>query len=230
MLAAGQERLRHLLGMLIQKNPAVRISPEPAVDKPELVVRKERGQWEVTVNPGAELRVEVVEAGTSEQRRVARFWARNIRQREEVMVRVAEGIMVGRQRQFLAHGPGKVAPCTTSEVGKDVGLHQATVSRAAMGRRIQTPHGIFELRHFFGPALKTVTGGQTSAQAVREHLKQLLKSEGPACSWSDEDLRELLEKRYGVVMRRRTVAKYRKQMGVPVALERKSCDGPRRIG
>ncbi len=213
----GQRPLRNWLEKVMRKNPAVRFTAQTAPDQPELVVRKEGGEWKVTANPDARLNVEAVEAGTSEQRRLARWWAKVIQVREETMVRVAEEIMVERQKQFLAQGPAKVAPCRMSEVAQSVGLHQTTVSRAVMGKSIATPHGVFELKYFFGPALGTVTGEATSAQAVREHMRALLESEGTGRHWSDEKLRKMLEDRYGVVMARRTVAKYREQLGVPAS-------------
>ena len=230
VLQVGQRPLRNWLGKVMQKNPAVRFTAQKAPGQPELVVRNEHGQWKVTANPDARLSVEAVQAGTSEQRRLAQWWAKVIQVREETMVRVAEEIMVERQKQFLEQGPAKVAPCRMSEVAQAVGLHETTVGRAVMGKSIETPHGLFELRYFFGPALGTVTGETTSAQAVREHIRALLKSEGTARHWSDEQLRKLLEYRYGVVMARRTVAKYREQLGVPASQSRKSCIASPEIG
>lgn len=226
VLQAGQRRLRNLLGVVTRNNPAVRFTAQTAADKPELLVHKQGGKWKVIANPEARLNVQAVDAGTSEQRRLARWWAQVIQQRERTIVRVAEAIMLGRQKPFLAHGPAKVAPCTMTEAGEDIGIHQTTVSRAVTGKSIQTPHGVFELRFFFGPALRTATGEQTSAQAVRERLKELFSSEDVAVHCSDEKLRKLLEDRYGIVVGRRTIAKYRKKLRVPVSRVRKSCLGP----
>jgi RNA polymerase sigma-54 factor len=221
VLQATRRQLRNLLAVIIAKNPAVRFTAETAPDKPELAVRKQGGKWKVTANPDAKLNVEAVDAGTSEQRRLARWWARVIQQREETMVRVAEELLVERQKQFLAQGQAEVAPCNMSEVGKGLGVHQTTVSRAVMGKSIETPHGVFELRYFFTPAIQTVTGEPTSAQAVREHLKELLKSTDTPCHWTSDQLRKLLEDRYGVIVARRTVAKYREQLAVLAAQARK---------
>jgi len=105
-------------------------------------------------------------------------------------------------------------PLLQKEVAELIEVHESTVSRATTGKYLHTPRGTFELKHFFSVSIATRDGGSVSATAVRAVLEQLIHDEDPARPLSDQALVEALEAR-GMLLARRTVAKYREQLGIP---------------
>ncbi|MCU0781318.1 MAG: RNA polymerase factor sigma-54 [Akkermansiaceae bacterium] len=139
--------------------------------------------------------------------------------RQETVLAIATKI-VAHQRPFLEHGPAQLRPLTMTALAEEIGMHNTTVSRAVAGKYMLTPHGLLEMRAFFATGFQTRDGGELSNAAVREAIQQLVQREDPAAPLTDEALARALASQ-GVTVARRTVAKYREQLGIlPVKLRR----------
>jgi RNA polymerase sigma-54 factor len=112
------------------------------------------------------------------------------------------------QREFLDQGITHLKPLTMVEVASAVGLHETTISRAVAGKHMQTPQGIFDMKYFFTPGLKTQDGTVVSNKTVKDAIATLVNNEDPSKPLSDQDILEILTQR-GIHLARRTVAKYR---------------------
>ena len=112
-------------------------------------------------------------------------------------------------------------PLVLREIADTLGLHESTVSRVTAQKYMMTPLGIFELKHFFGSHLMMEGGGEASATAIREKIRQLVATEDKRKPYSDSKIAQVLEKD-GLVIARRTVAKYRDILKIPPASLRKS--------
>jgi RNA polymerase sigma-54 factor len=150
----------------------------------------------------------------------ARWFIRNIQQRFDTILRVSRAI-VERQRSFFIHGELAMRPMVQRELADELGVHESTISRVTTAKYMATPRGTFELKYFFGSALGTEAGGNASSTAVRALIKQLIAAEDAAKPLSDGQLSELL-KAQGIDCARRTVAKYREGLRIPIASLRKS--------
>jgi RNA polymerase sigma-54 factor len=141
-------------------------------------------------------------------------------QRKNTLLRVI-GVVVEAQREFFDYGPQALKPLPMTQVADQLGIHVATVSRAVAEKYLQTPRGIVPLRKFFTGGLATDSGEDMSYEAVRGALQEVIESENKSKPLSDEAIVEELKKR-GIEIARRTVAKYRDQLGIPSARLRKS--------
>lgn len=140
---------------------------------------------------------------------------RAIELRQETILAIALKI-VEHQPGFLAEGPRQLRPLTMTRLAEELGMHGATVSRAVAGKYVLTPHGLLEMRAFFASGYQTDDGGELSNTAVREALQQIIRAENPAKPDSDEALAKALAEQ-GINIARRTVAKYREQLGLQPA-------------
>ncbi|MBP0590006.1 RNA polymerase factor sigma-54 [Paraburkholderia sp. LEh10] len=196
---------------------------------PDVIVRNVRNKWVVTVNPAvlprarihrmyAELFAQSAGASRSplaQQLQEARWLIRNAQQRFETIQRVAECI-VAHQKPFFQYGEIALKPLVLRDVAEELGLHESTISRATGNKYMATPRGIFEFKHFFPRELGTESGGTCSAAAVRALLKEMIAAENTHDPLSDVALAKMLADQ-GVLVARRTVAKYRHLMKVPPA-------------
>ena len=207
---------------------------------PDVFVRKVKNRWTAVLNPDVMPRLRVnqsfadvlkkdranksadpVERGKWTTRvQEARWLIRNIQQRFETILRVAQAI-VDRQHNFFTHGEIAMRPLVLREIADTVALHESTISRVTANKYMATPFGIFELKYFFGSHVATETGGAASSTAIRALIKQLIAAEDPKNPLSDSKLAELLGEQ-GIVVARRTVAKYREAMKLPAVALRKS--------
>lgn len=142
-----------------------------------------------------------------------------LEQRRATLYRVTEAI-VQFQREFLHHGSRSLIPLTLREVAAAVGLHESTVSRATAGKYVQTPQGLFPLKYFFSSGVESADGSGVASESVKRMIGDLIAGEDTAAPLSDQVLTEMLGQR-GVRISRRTVAKYREEMGVPSSNKRK---------
>jgi RNA polymerase sigma-54 factor len=143
----------------------------------------------------------------------AKWLIRNIEQRQQTILRIARAI-VDVQREFLDKGVEHIKPLTLQEIADVVGVHEATVSRATRGKYMQTPQGLFELKYFFSPGLKRSDGGDAqSSKSVQSLIKKIIDEESKAKPLSDQKIANLL-KEQGIEIARRTVTKYREQLGI----------------
>lgn len=198
---------------------------------PDVVVRKVRGQWTVNVNSDAypRLRINSLYAqilsrqrgsGLAGQLQEARWLIKNVQQRFDTILRVAQAI-VDRQRQFFDHGEVAMRPLVLREIADILGLHESTVSRVTTQKYMATPRGIFELKYFFGSHVATEAGGACSATAIRALIKQLVGAEDAKKPLSDSQISEVLGQQ-GIVVARRTIAKYRESLNIPPVKLRKT--------
>ncbi len=150
----------------------------------------------------------------------ARWLIRNLRQRFQTIERVAQAI-VERQSRFFSYGAIAMRPLVLREIADTLALHESTISRVTANKYMATPFGVFELRYFFGSHVATEAGGEASSTAIRALIKQLIEAENSTNPLSDNRIAELLAAQ-GMVVARRTVAKYRELMQIPTAALRKS--------
>lgn len=155
-----------------------------------------------------------------EKIRGGRFFIKCIEQRQHTLLNIAREI-VERQRDFFDQGPAHLHPMTMSQVAQAVGVHETTVSRAVSGKYMSTPRGLFELKYFFTSGYTTSKGESVSNESVRQAIAEIIKAEDPRRPLSDQDIVTTLSER-GLPIARRTVAKYREQLGLLPSHLRKS--------
>ncbi len=203
---------------------------------PDLVVEKVEGEYLVFINDANLPRLKLSKSyqdiardkkkfdGESKEFITSRLSAAQwliqaIEQRRQTMLKVMHFI-VDRQREFFEKGEQSLRPLTLREVAEAIGMHESTVSRVTNEKFAQTPRGVLPLKYFFSSALKSSDGEDVSARAIRSTIEKLVADEDPKNPLTDQALVELLE-RDGVQIARRTVAKYRDQLGVLPARMRK---------
>jgi RNA polymerase sigma-54 factor len=150
----------------------------------------------------------------------ARWFIKNVQQRFDTILRVSQAI-IERQSSFFKHGAVAMRPLVLREIADEIGMHESTISRVTTAKYMSTPFGTFELKYFFGSALTTETGGIASSTAVRELIKQFIDAESKAKPLSDNAICLML-KEQGIECARRTVAKYREALRIPVTSLRKT--------
>jgi RNA polymerase sigma-54 factor len=201
---------------------------------PDAIVRKHRGNWVVSLNPDAmpKLRINRLYAdllhksrsnggaNLSGQLQEAKWLIKNVQQRFDTILRVTQAI-VDRQRAFFDHGEVAMRPLTLREIAETVELHESTISRVTTQKYLASPRGIYELKYFFGSHVATDTGGAASSTAIRALIKQLVSAEDGHKPLSDAKIAEILGEQ-GIVVARRTVAKYRESLSIPPVNLRKA--------
>lgn len=150
----------------------------------------------------------------------AAWLLRCFEQRRSTLIKVTEAL-IRRQRGFFERGISAMRPLTMREIAEEVGVHESTISRTASNKYIQTPFGVFEFKFLFTPGLENTQGGVVSTESIREMLREVIREEYPAKPYSDQQIAMIMMGR-GVRIARRTVAKYREEMGIPsTALRRR---------
>lgn len=199
---------------------------------PDAEAYREKGRWRVRLVTSAapRLRLAPTYAGLARARggadeawvharlQEARWLIRSIEQREETLLRVA-GAIVDHQGAFFDFGPQAMRPLSMREVADRLGLHESTVSRAVAHKYLATPRGTLELRRFFPTRLATATGGSASSTAIQAFIREIVAAEAPGDALSDQAIAEQLSAQ-GILVARRTVAKYREALGIPPSHER----------
>ena len=132
--------------------------------------------------------------------------------RQETILAIAHKL-IEHQPLFLTKGPRHLRPLTMNDIADEISLHATTISRAVAGKYVLTPHGLMEMRAFFATGYQTSDGAEVSNAGVREAIQQLVTAEDLAKPLSDEILMQALDKQ-GIKVARRTVAKYREQLGI----------------
>jgi RNA polymerase sigma-54 factor len=145
---------------------------------------------------------------------------KNIEQRKQTIVRVCEAI-VRRQIEFLDHGIDHLRPMMIKDVAEEVGVHPSTVSRAVANKYSHTPQGVFELRYFFSEAVQGPAGSGTPLIIAKRKVKKLIDEEDPSKPLTDEQLTKMLNDE-GIMVTRRTVAKYREDLKIPSTHQRRT--------
>lgn len=200
----------------------------------EVIVKKVKGIWIASLNEVVipKLKINQLYAGIlrrnrdssaqylQSQMQEAKWMIKNIQQRFSTILRVSQAI-VDRQRNFLEYGEVAMRPLVLREIADELDLHESTISRVTANKYMLTPRGIFELKYFFGSSVSTDSGGTCSATAIRALIKQLIDQENPKKPYSDNQITDLLAKQ-GIVVARRTIAKYREALNIAPANLRKS--------
>jgi RNA polymerase sigma-54 factor len=201
---------------------------------PDVVVRKVKGVWRASLNQEAmpRLRVNRLYAelaarprnsggnALATQLQEARWLIKNVLQRFDTILRVSQAI-VDRQRNFLEHGEVAMRPMVLREIADVLGVHESTISRVTTQKYVATPRGTYELKYFFGSHVATDTGGAASSTAIRALIKQLVAAEDTKAPLSDSRISQILGEQ-GIVVARRTIAKYRESLQIPPVSQRKS--------
>jgi RNA polymerase sigma-54 factor len=199
---------------------------------PDVIVKKARNGWQVTLNNDVmpRLRVNAMyanllkqgkgESAMGAQLQEAKWLIKNMRQRFDTILRVAQAI-VERQKNFFSHGAVAMRPLVLREIADTLGLHESTISRVTTQKYMLTPHGMFELKYFFGSHVATEAGGEASSTAIRALIVQLTGAEDPKNPLSDSKIADMLGEQ-GMVIARRTVAKYREALKIPPVSLRKA--------
>jgi RNA polymerase sigma-54 factor len=200
---------------------------------PDVLVERVNGAWRARLNPEAmpRLRINQVYANILQSRGEntaqemsgqlleARWFIKNLQQRFDTILRVSQAI-VERQHQFFQHGKIAMRPLVLREIAEQLELHESTISRVTTQKFMLTPFGIFELKYFFGSGLATKTGGSCSSTAIREIIRQLVEEEDARNPLNDSRMSEILAQQ-GILVARRTVAKYRELLHIlPVNLRK----------
>ncbi len=189
--------------------------------------------WEAVINPDALPRLRVnrlyadllrrssdAQSGLGGQLQEARWLIKNIQQRFETIERVARAI-VREQADFFEKGALAMRPLVLREIADQLGLHESTISRVTSQKFMATPRGVLEFKYFFGSHVGTEDGGAASATAIKARIKQLIGEENPKKPLSDQQICNQFSAE-GIVVARRTIAKYREAMGLPTASLRKT--------
>ena len=200
----------------------------------DVIVKKVRGTWTVRLNQEALPKIRVnrlyadavrrsrssAEGGAMQgQLQEARWLIKNIQQRFDTIERVSQAI-VERQRHFFDHGEVAMRPLVLREIADTLGLHESTISRVTTQKYMLTPSGLYELKYFFGSHVATDSGGAASSTAIRALIKQIVGGEDVRAPLSDSAIAELLGKQ-GIVVARRTIAKYRESLKIESVSQRR---------
>jgi RNA polymerase sigma-54 factor len=155
----------------------------------------------------------------------AKFLIRSLDQRQQTILKIAREIVM-RQREFLDQGVAHLKPMTMAQVAEVVGVHETTVSRAVSGKYMETPQGIFEMKYFFATGLATASGELVANTSVKEMVAEIFHNEDPGKPLSDDEVAKMLKAK-GLNIARRTVAKYRMELGILSSTMRKVYSGPK---
>ena len=161
-----------------------------------------------------------VKAYIREKLNSSKLLMRAIEQRRSTIERIAEAL-VEFQKDFLENGIEHMRPLVMSQVADRIGVHETTVSRAIANKYVQTPHGLFPFRHFFSTGYRRDDGEQVSSLGIKQKIQALIEAEDSRKPLSDSKLAKLLAEQ-GFKVARRTVAKYREELGIPPSHIRRS--------
>ncbi len=147
-----------------------------------------------------------------EKIRAGKFLIKSLHQRQTTIGNIGREI-VKRQREFMEQGVAHLKPMTMAQVADVVGVHETTVSRAVSGKYIQTPQGVFEMKYFFTAGLSSASGTDVSNTSVKDMIAEIFKNENSGRPLSDQEVVKMITAK-GINIARRTVAKYRDELGI----------------
>ena len=142
----------------------------------------------------------------------AAWLIKSIHQRQRTIYKVTESI-VQFQRRFFDHGVTQLKPLVLRDVAEHIQMHESTISRVTTNKYVHTPQGVFELKYFFNSAINSMEGDSIASESVKEHIRNIIKSENKSKPYSDQEVADLL-KNHNIDVARRTVAKYRETLGI----------------
>uniref|UniRef100_UPI002B492FCD RNA polymerase factor sigma-54 n=1 Tax=Aeromonas hydrophila TaxID=644 RepID=UPI002B492FCD len=201
---------------------------------PDVSVVKKGNKWVVELNPDSAPRIRVNEtyAAMARQARTsqdtqfirshlqeAKWFIKSLESRNDTLLKVASCI-VEQQQGFFEYGEEAMKPMVLNDIAEAVEMHESTISRVTTQKYMHTPRGIFELKFFFSSHVNTEGGGECSSTAIRALIKKLVTAENPAKPLSDSKIADLLAEQ-GIMVARRTIAKYRESLLIPPSNQRK---------
>ncbi|WP_096159017.1 RNA polymerase factor sigma-54 [Escherichia coli] len=207
---------------------------EPEYVIPDVLVRKHNGHWTVELNSDSIPRLQINQHyasmcnnarndGDSQFIRSnlqdAKWLIKSLESRNDTLLRVSRCI-VEQQQAFFEQGEEYMKPMVLADIAQAVEMHESTISRVTTQKYLHSPRGIFELKYFFSSHVNTEGGGEASSTAIRALVKKLIAAENPAKPLSDSKLNSLLSEQ-GIMVARRTVAKYRESLSIPPSNQRK---------
>ena len=208
---------------------------EPTYICPDVYVYKVNGEFVIALNedglPDLQLsdlaKADMSHASEKEREyctqkiRSASWLIKSLYQRQRTLYKVTESI-VRHQQAFFEEGATKLVPLILKDIADDIEMHESTVSRITTNKYVATPFGVFELKYFFNSALEQADGSLVGSESVKTFIKDLIAGEDPADPLSDENLALMLKSKLHVNIARRTVAKYRTQLGIESSSKRKA--------
>ena len=210
------------------------IATETEYVVPDVSVFKDNGNWVVTINPDSVPRIRVNEQYAAMSKNVrssadsqfirshlqdAKWLIKSLESRNDTLLKVARCI-VEHQQDFFEYGEEAMKPMVLNDIALAVDMHESTISRVTTQKYMHTPRGIFELKYFFSSHVSTDNGGECSSTAIRALVKKLVAAENQAKPLSDSKIATLLAEQ-GIMVARRTIAKYRESLGIPPSNQRK---------
>ena len=151
--------------------------------------------------------------------RSALWLIKSVEQRQKTIFKVATSI-INFQRDFLDHGIEHLRPLVLRDVANDIGMHESTVSRVVTNKYMHTPQGVFEMKYFFHSGISSSYGESVSSVTIKQRIRKIIEAEDPRKPLSDSKIVSILQ-REGLVLARRTIAKYREELKIPTSNQRK---------
>ncbi|MFC6441153.1 RNA polymerase factor sigma-54 [Bowmanella sp. JS7-9] len=234
----NEDQLREAMRLIQTLNPrpgSSIITAEPEYVIPDVSVNKKNGRWVVELNPDSLPKLNINQQYAAMSRSVknasdsqfirshmqeAKWFIKSLQSRNETLLKVANCI-VQQQQGFFEYGPEAMKPMVLNDVAEMVDMHESTISRVTTQKYMHTPRGIFELKYFFSSHVSTENGGECSSTAIRALIKKLVAAEKPSKPLSDSKIAQLLADQ-GIMVARRTIAKYRESLMIPPSNQRKS--------
>ncbi|GKX56472.1 RNA polymerase sigma-54 factor [Leminorella grimontii] len=200
---------------------------------PDVLVRKIQGKWCVELNTESVPRLRINQHyaamtnthNASDNQYIrshlqdAKWLIKSLESRNDTLLRVTECI-VERQEAFFESGPEFMKPMVLADIAQAVDMHESTISRVTTQKYLHSPRGIFELKYFFSSHVSTESGGEASSTAIRALVKKMISAENPSKPLSDSKIADMLTEQ-GIMVARRTVAKYRESLSIPPSNLRK---------
>ena len=232
-LRVDEAEVRRVVDILKSLNPrpagAFSPGPSPGYIVPDVTLRRFGDEWLIIpnneaiptlkVSPRYRAMLRTGSDADDETRRYlkdkirsAESFIRNVDRRKDTVSRITQ-IILEVQNEFFEDGKGLLRPLRLEDVAVEIGVHLSTVSRGVTGKYMATPYGLFELKHFFSGGYRTRTGTDVAATSIKQRLRELVREEDIAKPVSDQRLAEMLSQE-GVTVARRTVAKYREELGI----------------
>src|SRR6266581_99597 len=151
--------------------------------------------------------------------RSALWLLKSVDQRQRTIYKVSDSIC-RHQRGFLDHGVQHLRPLVLRDVANDIGMHESTVSRVVANKYMHTPQGVFEMKYFFHSGISSSYGESVSSVTIKQRIRKIIEQEDPRKPLSDSKIVSILQ-REGLVLARRTIAKYREELKIPTSNQRK---------
>jgi RNA polymerase sigma-54 factor len=226
------EIIRHLdpkPGLRFNPTPSQYVTPDVFVEKIDdeyVVFLNEDGLPQMRISPTYRRLLdkdgnhgEETRAYVRDKFNAARWLIKSVQQRQNTIYKVARSI-VNFQREFLDQGIEHLRPLVLRDVANDIGMHESTVSRVVTNKYMHTPQGVFEMKYFFHSGISSSYGESVSSVTIKQRIKKIIESEDAKKPLSDSKIVSILQ-REGLVLARRTIAKYREELKIPTSNQRK---------